>query len=214
MCAGSTVNSFGVHSARRRSIQFRIKRRIILAIDHHLAFFPRDLIAPPATHIPFPPPSVENEEHRHPELVPLLVEDDEGARWYADISRGCHRLPGFGRCKDLLRGVGRDNNPLEAGAQGESVVDFAARSDRQPSGVRLRVCLGCVGIVLPGHLRDPGDVDEIGVGCGIQRLFSNEVIDNLTASLDASIAADGLVDCVLIHVRLPKQTTLKLQQWQ
>jgi len=98
--------------------------------------------------------------------------------------------------------IDSDTHPFEAGAQGESVVDFAALSDLQPSRVRVRVLLSCVGIVLPGHLRDPGDVDEIGVDHGIQGLISMGDIDFLAARFDASVAATGLVDCVFIHVRV------------
>ena len=100
--------------------------------------------------------------------------------------------------------IDRQSQPLEAAAHGKSVVDLAALSDRQRSRVRVSICLGCVGIVLPGHLRDPGNVDEIGVDRGIQSLISGDVIESLSASFNASIAATGLVDCVFIHVRLPR----------
>ena len=74
-----------------------------------------------------------------------------------------------------------DTHPLEAGAQGKSVVDFAALSDLQSRRVRVRVRLGCVGIVLPGRLQGPDDVDEIGVDHGIQSLLSACDIDFLAA---------------------------------
>jgi len=206
----STPNSLDVYRARLRSIQFRLKRRKILAVDLHIAFLPPNLIASPTTYIPLPPPGVENEKHRFPELVPLLVEDGARARWYIYLHRDRPRLRGFARFEDLLRVIDSDTHPFEAGAQGKSVVNFAALSDLQPSRVRVRVLLSCVGIVLPGHLRDPGDVDEIGVDHGIQGLISSGGIDFLAARFDAGVTATGLVDCVFIHIRLPKTDPVKI----
>ena len=211
---GSTFNGVDVYRARPRCVQFRIKRRKLLAVDHHVAFFLRERVAAPATHVPPLPPSIENEEHRLPEVVPLLVADEGRAGWYAYGYRGRIRLHGFGRFEDLLSVADRHTHPFEAATHGKSVVDVAAGSDRQRSRVRVSVCLGRSSIVPPGHLRDPGDVDEIGVDRGIQSLISADGIEKLAASFDASIAAPGLVDCVFIHVRLPRTDQVKLQRWQ
>ena len=81
--------------------------------------------------------------------------------------------------------IDSDTHPLEAGAQGESVVDLTTLSDRQSSRVRVSVRLFCVGVVFPGHLRDPGDVDWIGVHHGIQSLISGGDIDFLAAKFNA-----------------------------
>lgn len=72
----STANSLDIYRSHLRSIQFRLNRRKIFAVDLHIAFLPLNLKASPTTHVPLPTPSVENEEHRFPEPVPLPVEYD------------------------------------------------------------------------------------------------------------------------------------------
>src|SRR5712672_3895787 len=70
------IDIFDVHRPHLRSIQFIHQSRKIFAHNLHLTLLPREVTALGNADIPVSVPSIENEEHRLFEPVPLLVEDE------------------------------------------------------------------------------------------------------------------------------------------
>ena len=62
----------------------------------------------------------------------------------------------------------------------------------------MSVCLGRIGIIPPGHIRDPGDVDRVSLGACIQGLIASTIIERLTLCPDACVAARGLVHKIVV----------------
>jgi hypothetical protein len=101
-CIGTldTVDGIDINDRRSSQLTQSLHSHIIFAHNLYLAFLPRYLMTIPATDVPLSVPSLENEEDRIPKPVPPLVEDQERARWHAQVHRHRLRLGGFGRFED------------------------------------------------------------------------------------------------------------------
>jgi hypothetical protein len=198
----NTVDSVDVNDPRPSQLTQSMHSHIIFAHNLHLAFLPRHLMTIPATDVPLSAPSLENEEDRIPKPVPPLVEDEERARWHAQVHRHRPRLCGFGWFKGPLLVIDGYRGTFIYGPEGEPIIYFTTTGYRESSCTGVTVCLHHVRIILPGHRRDPGDVDQICVERSPHTLLSMDVIDIVVSRFDTRITVTGFVDGKYVGVSL------------
>jgi hypothetical protein len=71
-----------------------------------------------------------------------------------------------------------------------------------------------VRIILPGHPRDPGNIDQICVERSPHTLLCVDVIDLVAPRFDPRITIAGFVDREYVRVSLPETDPLRKQRWQ
>ncbi len=143
------------------------------------------------------PPRVQDEEHRSPELILPLIERQRRLGRDAQGDRLGLGIRSLVRRERLGLVIHAHRQALEFGSDIDRVGDLGAFGDcelgRILEGVRLR----CLGIVLPGHLRHPRSVDEIGIHGGVEGLIAWVIIDGGSTRIDHGVTAARLVNDIL-----------------